>query len=313
MTYQKNIKSFLYLTGFILAVLIPIALTLNTIQHPLATSMTSLNPSPLGYSVSLLIFILPSLVLILWLHLQAAVTFQKKAFYYTLLLLTPTGVILDILFAHQFFTFENSGAVLGWNLPGVGGPIPIEEFVFYLSGFTFILLLYIWGDELWMARYNRDDYAEASKQMPGIIRFHPSSVVIVVILLAFAIIYKKLFSDYPQGLPWYWIYLCLIGFLPAVILFRSVSGFINWRSFSFTLAVLVLVSIIWEVTLALPYQWWGFQQEQMIGIFIAAWQHLPIEEVALWISVGYTTVIVYEAVKLWLASNKSFRHAMLGQ
>ena len=267
MNIKQKIKPFLFLTGFILAVVIPVTLTLNTIRHPLSETMTSQNPSPLGYSVSLLIFILPSLVLTIWLRVQTEISTQKKAFYFTLLLLTPTGVILDLLFAHQFFTFENSGAVLGWSLPGVGGEIPIEEFVFYFSGFAFVLLLYIWGDEYWMARYNRNDYADASRGMARILRFHLSSLIIVIILVVVAVVYKKYFSSSPQGFPWYWIYLCFIGLLPAMILFRSVYEFINWRSFSFTLIVVVLVSIIWEVTLALPYQWWGYQQEQMIGIW----------------------------------------------
>jgi hypothetical protein len=54
----------------------------------------------------------------------------------------------------------------------------------------------------------------------------------------------------------------------------------------------VLLSLIWEATLAVPYHWWGFQHRQMIGVFIGAWSGLPIEEVCVWIAVTYATAIV---------------------
>jgi hypothetical protein len=44
--------------------------------------------------------------------------------------------------------------------------------------------------------------------------------------------------------------------------FPTARPFINWRAFSLTLFIIVLVSLIWEATLAVPYQWWGFQPAQ---------------------------------------------------
>ena len=70
--------------------------------------------------------------------------------------------------------------------------------------------------------------------------------------------------------------------------------------------------MLWEVTLALPYGWWNFRDEQMLGIRITAWDFLPIEEVYVWIAVTYSSVIVYEIVKRWKGSGKSARHAFLG-
>jgi hypothetical protein len=72
------------------------------------------------------------------------------------------------------------------------------------------------------------------------------------------------------------------------------------------------VSLLWEATLALPYQWWGYQPERMVGLFIGAWAGLPIEAVCVWVAVTYTTVIVFEVVKLWQASEKPARAAFLG-
>jgi hypothetical protein len=75
---------------------------------------------------------------------------------------------------------------------------------------------------------------------------------------------------------------------------------------------MLLISLLWEVTLALPYGWWNFQHRQMIGLFIGAWNDLPIEEVCLWIAVTYATVIIFEIVKLWQASGRTMKKALLG-
>lgn len=50
----------------------------------------------------------------------------------------------------------------------------------------------------------------------------------------------------------------------------------------------------------------------MIGLFIGAWSGLPIEEVCVWIAVTYATVIVFEVVKVLLASERPMREALLG-
>ena len=88
---------------------------------------------------------------------------------------------------------------------------------------------------------------------------------------------------------------------------------INWRAFSLATLFVLLVSLLWEATLAIPYGWWNFHDEQMLGIRITAWGGLPIEEVCLWIAVTYATVIIYETVKCWQSSGKSMRHALFGE
>jgi hypothetical protein len=50
----------------------------------------------------------------------------------------------------------------------------------------------------------------------------------------------------------------------------------------------------------------------MIGLRIGAWSGLPIEAVCVWIAVTYATAIVFEIVKLWLASGKTSKDAFLG-
>jgi hypothetical protein len=122
-----------------------------------------------------------------------------------------------------------------------------------------------------------------------------------------------MFSPHADGLPGYFTVLVLGGFIPAMSCFPTARPFINWRAFSLTLFIIVLVSLIWEATLAVPYQWWGFRPAQMVGLFIGAWANLPIEEAGVWIAVTYATVIVFEIFKLWQASGKTARHAFLGR
>jgi hypothetical protein len=50
----------------------------------------------------------------------------------------------------------------------------------------------------------------------------------------------------------------------------------------------------------------------MTGLFVGAWSSLPIEEICIWIAVTYATVIVFEVMKVLVASERSVRDAMIG-
>ena len=291
---------------------VPAALTLRTVLVPGTLEIPTSNPTPYGYTWSLLLFILPTILIAWWFIRHPGFTFQRKAYWLTVGVLAPIGFVLDILLGHAFFEFPNVGATLGLALPGVGGPLPIEEFVFYLTGFLFILLCYVWNDEFWLAAYSVPDYAGAARGMGRIVSFHLGSVVLGGGLVLGAIAYKKFVAEEPTGFPGYFTFLVVVAFVPAAGLYRSARPFINWRAFSFTSVLVVLISLLWEVTLALPYGWWGFNPEMMIGITIGAWSGLPIEEVFLWFAVTFTTVVVFEVVKIWQASGLGFLEALLG-
>ncbi len=100
--------------------------------------------------------------------------------------------------------------------------------------------------------------------------------------------------------------------IPSAGFFKTAQRFINWRAFSFTFFLLLLISLLWEVTLALPYGWWGFRQEAMIGLNIGAWSNLPIEEPCVWMAVSFTTIIVYEVIKIWKALGTRAKEAFFG-
>jgi hypothetical protein len=294
---------------------IPAALTLHTIRiSALAPAVaTTPNSSPYGYTVSLLLFIVPIFLIAFWFLPQEGVKVEKKSFWWTIGLLFPIGAGLDFFFARYFFIFPNEGATLGIKAPALGAPVPVEEYVFYITGFLCVLLLYIWLDQYWLAAYNIHGESAERSQFHRLLKLHPESIILAIALVAGAIIYKKHFSHSPVGFPGYFIFLALTALVPSSALLPSARPVINWRAFSLTAFFVLLVSLIWEATLAIPYGWWGFHDEQMLGIGITAWRGLPIEEVCLWMAVTYATVIVYETVKCWQASGRSMRHALFGE
>ena len=293
-------------------IVIPGAITLNTVHSPGTLQISDPNPTPFGYTLSLSLFIIPIIVIGVWLVPSERLAFPRRAFWRTIGLLVPVGFGLDFFFGNTFFVFPNLGATLGISAPALGGSVPAEEYVFYLTGFMTVLLIYIWLDEFWLAAYNVPDYAAEATKIPRLITFHPASLVAGVVLVAAAIIYKKFFAADPAGFPSYFCFLVATGLVPATGFLKTAGLFINWRAFSLTLFLIVLISLLWEATVAVPYGWWGYQPQQMMGLFIGAWSGLPIEAVCVWMAVTYATTIIFEIIKLWLASGKTAKAAFLG-
>jgi hypothetical protein len=305
-------KSFYVVFAVAATLIVPAVIALRTVIHPALLQATSDNPTPLGYTWSLALFIIPIGALASWFARRPDLKFPRKAFWRTIGALTPIGFALDLLFGNAFFIFPNKEATLRCEIPALGGAIPIEEFIFYLTGFMLVLLSYIWCDEYWMAAYNVPDYKEAARDIPRIVRFHFASVVLGVVLIAAAIVYRKFFSGKPEGFPWYFVYLVCASLIPSAGFFHTAQRFINWRAFSFTFFLLLLISVLWEVTLALPYGWWEYRENILMGLRIGAWSSLPIEAVCVWLAVSFTTVITYEVIKIWKALGTRALEAFFG-
>jgi hypothetical protein len=295
-------------------IVIPAAITLHSVQSPATLMPTSQNPTPYGYTWSLLLFIVPVVVIAVWLLPSEDLKIPKRAFGWTIAILIPLGCLLDVVFAQWFFKYPNAGATLGILAPAFGPWVPVEEYVFYATGFLAILLLYIWLGEFWLAAYNVLDYPGEARKMSRLLQFHPTSLALAVVLIGAAWFYKKhcALPEDQAGFPGYFTVLIVGGLLPAVFFFPVAKRFINWRALSLTLFFIVLVSLLWEATLAVPYNWWNFQHRQMIGLFIGAWSRLPIEEVFVWIAVTYATAIMFEVVKVLLTSERPVRQALFG-
>jgi hypothetical protein len=309
---RERTKSFYVVFAIAAALIVPAAIALRTVVRPAILQATSDNPTPFGYTWSLALFIIPIGVLAWWFGCRPDLKFPRKAFWRTIAVLAPLGFVLDLLFGNAFFIFPNKAARLGCNVPALGGAIPIEEFIFYLTGFMLVLLSYIWCDEYWMAAYNVPDYKEAARDITRIVRFHFGSVVLGLVSIAAAILYRKFVSNTSEGFPWYFIYLICASLVPSAGFFYTAQRFINWRAFSFTFFLLLLISLLWEVTLALPYGWWEYRSNILIGLQIGAWSGLPIEAACVWMAVTFTAVITYEVIKIWKALGTRALEAFFG-
>jgi hypothetical protein len=294
-------------------VVIPAALTLHSVRSP-ATLTVGPNASPHGYTWSLLLFLVPIATIAIWFLPSEGLEIPQRAFWRTIAILVPLGWLLDFIFAQWFFCFPNPKATLGLTAPALGRWVPVEEYIFYLTGFIAVLLLYVWLGEYWLAAYSVRDYPGEARATRRLLEFHPMSLVLAVVLIGAAWFFKKHCAPVGdrEGFPGYFTFLVAGALVPAMSFYPVARRFINWRALSLTLFFMLLISLLWEATLALPYGWWNFQHRQMIGLFIGAWDDLPIEEVCVWIAVTYATVIVFEVVKVWQASGRSAREALVG-
>ncbi|MEM7031049.1 MAG: hypothetical protein AAF629_15895 [Chloroflexota bacterium] len=300
-TPDTDFKIFCAIVFFLI---LPMILTLGTVNVP-REFVTAENSSPYGYTWSLTIFILPVIAFATWFIRHPKFHVQRKAFWFTIIIYTIAGLVLDIGLGNTFFTFPNADATLRIHLPGWSFEqgrflfnVPIEEFGFYFFGSLFMLLCYIWLDLYWFGAYSLDRELESQK-LEKLVSPHLHSAVWAVVLIVLGFIYKKL-GPHPEGFPGYFTIL-VIGYAgPAFVFFRVVKPFVNWRAFSITLTTMWMLSLVYEATLGLPYQWWGYKTEQMLGLFIGGWTNLPIEEPLLWSAAGWGMVLVYELAQIWL-------------
>ncbi len=179
--------------------------------------------------------------------------------------------------------------------------LPIEEFAFYILGALFMLALYLWLDEVWLKDYEPEDVSTHAKSLGALIDFHYSALAYgLLACIAGWGLRRFVLMPGEAGFPSYFTFLVLLAVLPTVVFIRPVAGVVNWRAFSLTLPVLVLVSLMWEATLGVPYGWWRYREEAMLGIFIDPWGGLPIEAVILWLVSAWGTVVSYEFIRIAL-------------
>ena len=207
-------------------VAVPAALSLKTVHSPGTLQMASPNPTPHGYTWSLLLFLVPIIVIAFGFLPRKGINIPRKAFWWTIGILVPLGFATDFFFASRFFVFPNVGATLQIGAPALHKSVPVEEYVFYLAGFVAVLLFYLWLDEYWLVAYNIPNYQMESKRIGRLLRFHPPSAILGGVLVVAAVIYKKLFSPVPQGIPEYFTFLVVVAFVPAASFFPIARRFI---------------------------------------------------------------------------------------
>ena len=116
-------------------IVIPAAITLQSVQIPGPAITLNQSSTPYGYTISLLLFIVPIIVIAVWFLPSEGLHIPRRAFWWTIAILVPLGFVLDLVFAQWFFDYQNSGATLGIHAFAFGKPVPVEEYIFYLTGF----------------------------------------------------------------------------------------------------------------------------------------------------------------------------------
>ncbi|MFT3709473.1 MAG: hypothetical protein QM817_17700 [Archangium sp.] len=253
------------------------------------------------YTWSLLIFVGPLVVTTRELHRRGALSSVAKPLGLSLALLVPMGAVLTVGLADDFFVYPNTSAVLGVTFPAfdlTGArddfQIPIEELLFYVLGFASLLMLYAWGEAVLFPQV-RPLASRPAVSLPEFL----VSFGLGVALAAVGWFAQRMLNP-GASMPGYWTYLMLVP-VPVVIAFGPVLlTRINWPSLLLVCLALWGHSILWEVTLAVPQGWWGYQQSNMVGLKIAAWHDLPIEAVVVWLLTPVATVVSFEALRAHL-------------
>jgi hypothetical protein len=165
------------------------------------------------YTVSLLLWIAPLCAMTAFFIKKRLLSPEKwYALLFSIALLAAVGIVLDLLFALRFFSFPEPAAVMGITIRR----IPIEEFVFYITGFWFILFLYVFCDEWYLKKYNVTDetYARYRAKLKKVVFVHLRGVWWAVGLFTAAFLYKRFFNPGGDFLPGYFTFLLVVAVHP---------------------------------------------------------------------------------------------------
>jgi hypothetical protein len=223
------------------------------------------------------------------------------------------GIVLDFLLGYLTLRFPGCSAPPGtgpylWCLPAVGGRIPVEELLFYAMGPVAMVLVYACADELWLSRYNPPD------DLLDLKLIQPSRNLIIA--AAGAAVAALVLWRVNGTFPTYFVFLAAGALLPAIFFYRAIGNLTNWPAFAVTLLYVLVTSLIWEVTLAIPRQWWGYEPSGMIGLTIAAWSRgdaiFPVEAAVVWLFAPFSSLLIYEFAKALTHHPRPTKVALLG-
>lgn len=239
-----------------------------------------------GYTWSLLVFAVPSLLMASALSRRGLLATIEQPLWRAWALLVPMGVALNFAFADDFFVYPDPQAIAGLTVPAldVGSidrahPIPLEEFAFYALGFLAMLLGYAWCDAVLWPRT-----AQPTTGAPGWLE----GVTAPLLLVGAGVMVA-------DGTPSYWSYLSLVPLPVTLVGWPIVRGRLNVPAVVVTTAIVVIASIVWEAVLAVPRGWWGYQADAMLGVHVLG---LPLEAVIVWGLAPVTTAVCFELLRL---------------
>jgi hypothetical protein len=223
------------------------------------------------------------------------------------------GIVLDFLLGHLTLRFPGCGEPAStspyvWCLPAVQGRIPIEELLFYAMGPVAIVLAYACADELWLSKYNPpDDLLDLR-----LIQLSPRLLMTAGAAAVTALVLWRVNGSFPT----YFAFLSAGAVLPAMFFYRAIGTLTNWPAFAVTTLYVIVTSVIWEVTLAIPRLWWGYEPSGMIGLTIRAWSRgdaiFPVEAAVVWIFAPFSSILTYEFAKALTHHPRPARTALFG-
>ena len=303
------------------------------------------DPSPLGFTLGLALYLVPFGVAWGWGMLDPEFKGFRRPVNTALLIIGVVAIVVDLGFlGATCFTFPNRASVLDccW-LPALDWvpphefAIPLEDLIFYVAAVGLTLVIYAWGNLTWQ-KTNSEDYVPkldadnmarlvrrgrvercwhhdhiSEAPFPGFARgilvlikrswrekvSRIATCVFFTAMVAVAI--GGMLLGPPGSFPAYAVWLLCGAGIASMLMLGACIDHINWRSFAATALYMTLLSVLFEITVALPYGWWGFDDKILLGVRLTAWWDLPVEHLFLYVINTYEIVLVYETVVLWRA------------
>lgn len=269
----------------------------------------------LTYFTSLALWGLP--ILYLWPVFRAITADgtgrRRRALRWTTATFVVLGIVLDFALGYLTLRFPGCSEPAGagpylWCLPAVGGRVPIEELLFYAMGPVAMVLVYACADERWLSRYNpKDDLLHLT-----LIQLSPRLMIVAAGAALTALAIWRVNGHFPT----YFAFITAGALLPAMFLYRAVGNLTNWPAFAVTTLYVIVTSLVWEVTLAIPRQWWGYESSGMVGLTVAAWSRgdaiFPVEAAAVWLLAPFASMLTYEFAKALAHHPRATRVALFG-
>jgi hypothetical protein len=223
---------------------------------------------------------------------------RRRALRYASGTIVVLGIVLDFMLGFLTLRFPGCGEPAGASpylfcLPAVRGRIPVEELLFYVMGPVAMVLVYACADERWLSQYNpKDDLLDLT-----LVQLSPRLAIVAAAAVVMALVLWRVNGNVPT----YFLFLSTGAVLPAMFLYRTIGTLTNWPAFAVTTLYVMLTSVIWEVTLAIPRQWWGYEPSGMMGLTIAAWSRgqaiFPVEAAVVWLFAPFSSILTYEFAK----------------
>jgi hypothetical protein len=74
-----------------------------------------------------------------------------------------------------------------------------------------------------------------------------------LVLIIGAVLYKNYGPHQSQeGFPGWFAFIVIVGIVPTLAILPSIKSQVNWRAFQMTFLFITPISVVWEVTLAVP-------------------------------------------------------------